>query len=185
MKSARVMLRRVAALPQTLFRGGGGGGGGSSGGRDATALFQLPERWRGGRVEKLANYWRGVFTDYSEAAQEIVQGCRNRPRRAALLAAAAAGCVTAAGTNPDERDFTAALAERACLLGCVPDSIRNPESEAWQDRVWRLRNVESLRRWNLGLLSLMWEDNESNETGVYTAHCEYLKPGYFEPLVAA
>ena len=37
--------------------------------RPNTEIFSLPERWRGGRIEKFVNYWRGVKQDYSEAFQ--------------------------------------------------------------------------------------------------------------------
>ena len=30
-------------------------------------LFSMPDKWKGGRIEKFVNYWKGVKMDYSEA----------------------------------------------------------------------------------------------------------------------
>ena len=27
----------------------------------------MPDKWKGGRIEKFVNYWKGVKMDYSEA----------------------------------------------------------------------------------------------------------------------
>ncbi len=39
--------------------------------RPSSAVFHLPEKWKGGRVEKIFNYWNGVRIDYSEALKGI------------------------------------------------------------------------------------------------------------------
>jgi hypothetical protein len=35
--------------------------------RPATEIFGLPEKWKGGRIEKFVNYWKAVKDDYHEA----------------------------------------------------------------------------------------------------------------------
>ncbi len=89
--------------------------------------LRLPERWRGGRVERVLNYWRGVANDYREAGVEAADMCRRRPRRAAVLAAAGLAAGVAAGGNPDERDYEDAFVLHGQQLACVPDSIRSGE----------------------------------------------------------
>jgi hypothetical protein len=37
--------------------------------KPTSELFALPEKWRGGRIEKFFNYWKAVKDDYYEAFQ--------------------------------------------------------------------------------------------------------------------
>lgn len=62
----------------------------------------------------------------------------------------------------------------------VPDSIRNKESEANHDLIGRCFNAGTLRRWNCVLFSVMWQDNYSQDLGVYPSQCKYLKAGYLD-----
>ena len=44
--------------------------------------FGLPEKWKGGRIEKYVNYWKGVARDYKESTKDIIVGSRNKPFKA-------------------------------------------------------------------------------------------------------
>ncbi len=141
---------------------------------------ELPDKWRGGRIERFTNYWKGVARDYKEAGEEIVQGCQKRPLKAATLSSVLGALGFAAATNPDERDYNARFVENCLELMCVPDSIRNSNSERWHDDVWKMRSGLNIRRMNLLLCSVMWRDEESSKVGLYNARCDYLKPGYLD-----
>ena len=45
-------------------------------GRALPAGVSLPERLRGGRVEKMLDYWKSVAGDYAESVQQLRDGIR-------------------------------------------------------------------------------------------------------------
>ena len=45
-------------------------------GRRLLSLPPLPERLRGGRVERLLDYWKSVAGDYAESVQQMRDGIR-------------------------------------------------------------------------------------------------------------
>ena len=49
---------------------------------------ELPEKWKGGRVERFAEYWKGVFRDYKDAFVEVKEGAKAKPVKAALISSA-------------------------------------------------------------------------------------------------
>ena len=44
--------------------------------------FGLPDKLKGGRIEKYVNYWKGVARDYRESTNDIIVGSRNKPLKA-------------------------------------------------------------------------------------------------------
>jgi len=103
-------------------------------------------------------------------------GSKQRPLKAGLVSGIGASTLFMAATNPDENSFRSAQIEAAQALMCVPDSIRNPDSERWSDRGWQCNNVGALRHLNLGIATLIWEENASEETGAYIARCQHMRP---------
>lgn len=54
---------------------------------EARSRFQLPslpEKWKGGRIERWANFWKNLAIDYKEAGMDIVQGAKDKPLKAAV-----------------------------------------------------------------------------------------------------
>ena len=98
-------------------------------------LPELPERFRGGRIERVAQFWRGVFRDYAEAFAEVRDGSINRPVKAGAIVSALAGAVYLNKHNPDERSFKDAFAEYFQLLALVPRPIMSGASAQMEEDV--------------------------------------------------
>lgn len=47
--------------------------------------LKLPEKYKGGRLEKLSHYWKSLLEDYGAAVNDIVADSRSRPRKAAVI----------------------------------------------------------------------------------------------------
>ncbi len=140
----------------------------------------LPEKLRGGRVQRWAEFWQNVVRDYSESVDQVRVGARNRPFRAALMTSAAAGLYYANMTNPDERDYRDRFLTLNQDLMVVSEEVRNAESESHQLMLSRCYNLDTLRFTSLGVLTLVWRDNAARNCGLYESQCEYLQVGYVD-----
>ena len=98
-------------------------------------LPDLPERLRGGRVEKWADFWKNVLRDYGEAVVEVRDGSVKRPLRAACIAGALGGAWYLNKQNPDERSFRDSFAAFSHELALVPQSIMNRYSARLEESV--------------------------------------------------
>ncbi|XP_059082884.1 mitochondrial import inner membrane translocase subunit Tim29-like [Tigriopus californicus] len=139
----------------------------------------LPEKWKGGRVEKLAHYLANVARDYSESFQELYKGALNRPRKALVISSTLGLGYYMYHHNPNERTFRDVYLRHNFDISLLGENVRNPCCTRSQDSIARYFNSEELRRWNLGLFSIMWRDHYSDKCGHALANCKYTKIGYF------
>ena len=147
-----------------------------------TSRLQLPEKLKGGRIERYVNYWKGVKTDYKEAIKELGQSCRERPIKASIIGATCLSALYANRHNPDEKSFNDLLVNINNDLTMVSDLCRNNSSTQHQFEVVRAQNAGTLRYWNLGLFSIIWKDNYNSDFGHVKARCKYLTVGYTDIL---
>ena len=147
-----------------------------------TSRLQLPEKLKGGRIERYVNYWKGVKTDYKEALKELGQSCRERPIKASMIGATILSALYANRHNPDEKSFNDLLVNINNDLTMVSDLCRNNSSTQHQFEVVRAQNAGTLRYWNLGLFSIIWRDNYNSDFGHVKARCKYLTVGYTDIL---
>lgn len=145
---------------------------------DRVPSLKLPEKLKGGLVQKFVDYWRGVFGDYREALIEVRQSAQKKPGKAVAMTSTALTLLYLNRHNPNERSFRDQFILYNQELMMVPRSIRNKESEKQQDSIARCYNQGLIRRWNLGIFSIMWRDNFSDDCGLAASQCSYLKPGY-------
>ena len=144
--------------------------------------FTLPEKLKGGRVEKYVNYWKGVKTDYKEALKELAQSSKQKPIKATLIGGTFLFAWYANHHNPDEESFKSELIKVNNDLTAVPESHRNRVSTNHQLELNRANNSGVLRHWNLGIFSIIWKDNYNAEFGHFKSTCKYLKVGYTDLL---
>jgi hypothetical protein len=142
----------------------------------------FPEKWKGGRIEKFFNYWKNVGFDYKEATNDVINGCKNRPLKATFYASIGFSMWYLNRTNPNEHHFNDTLIRVNHELTLVPDSNRNRVSQDHFDKVVKCQNSDTLRFTNLGIATLVWQDNYSSKAGLYTAQCEYLQPTFKEMI---
>ncbi|XP_054715174.1 mitochondrial import inner membrane translocase subunit Tim29-like [Uloborus diversus] len=140
--------------------------------------LKLPEKWKGGRVEQWSLFWQGMFLDYKTVATDVIQGAKNRPHKAVLVASGLGVLFTALKTNPDEQSFYDQILNCVCILAMVGDPIRNPKSEEHINYLVRYQNQSLLRRTDLLFFNLIWVADYPKNCGIYAAHCKYLKPHY-------
>jgi len=138
----------------------------------------LPERYRGGRVERWAEYWKGLYADYRNVAVDTYADCKNRPFRTSVIASGLGFLYYAAKTNPDERSF-----RDRYLLNCnrflvTLPTVRNPATQEYLRFVARSFNEGLVRRFSFGIFSIMWVDNFEESVDLYASQCTYLKPEY-------
>lgn len=143
-------------------------------------LFEMPERLKGGRIEKVFRFWNDVRVDYARTVGDIVQSCRIKPFRAGLVGSLTAGSVFAANTNPSMTNFEDCVVEARDDLAIIPESHRNPASLEREIRVSKAMALGLLKRWDLGLMCLIWEDDFPDGQSTPSSNCKYLKVGYLD-----
>ena len=147
-----------------------------------SARLKLPEKLKGGRIEKYVNYWKGVATDYREAIREFGQSCKEKPIKTVFLGSIASALWYANRHNPNERSFNEMLIDVNHDLTLVPESHRNNHSTQHQIDILRAKNAGLLRYWNFLFFSIMWQDNYAPEFAHYKSKCKYLTVGYTDVL---
>ena len=133
--------------------------------RRAVAPPSLPDKWKGGRVERFWNFWANLARDYKEATLDIGKWAQQKPLKATVWSGIAGAVLYANATNPNERafhDFMVCVNQDVLM---VPASCRNPVSSQWLTDVSRLAVAGQLRAWNFGLFTLMWRADYSPEVG--------------------
>ncbi|XP_076277084.1 mitochondrial import inner membrane translocase subunit Tim29 [Lasioglossum baleicum] len=140
--------------------------------------FETPERLKGTFLERWGRYWKNVYIDYKEVADNVVTECKTRPLKATTYATLIASCVYLNKHNSDESTFQEQLLQNTMKLMQVGEAIRNPVSENHVKWLGQCYNEGILRRFNFGIFSIMWVDNYDEACSLYKTHCSYLKPQY-------
>ena len=142
----------------------------------------LPTKLKGGRIEKLVNYWKNVAMDYEEATKDLLRGCQKKPLKATLISGSLLSFLYLHETRPNAENFRDAYIRMHHDLTLLPNSNRNKASQLHRDRVTRCENAKTLRFTSLAIATLVWEDNFDSQVGLFAAQCDYVKPTYLEIL---
>lgn len=140
--------------------------------------IKLPERWKGGRIEKWGNYWMGVMQDYKEVGVDVVQTSRKKPLKAAFYYSLIGGYIYAFNNNPNELEFQDSLQKYMNESAMLSEKIRNAEVNDHFHYLADCYNHGLVRRLSIGIFSLLWVDNYAKVCGVFKSRCEYLQPRY-------
>lgn len=80
-------------------------------------------------------------------------------------------------TNPDEKAFVDQLRKAQNQISLVGTDSQNPTSVNYLKMLERNhQNYGTLRITSIGLFSIMWLDDSSENLSSFDAKCEYLKP---------
>lgn len=109
---------------------------------------------------------------------DTVQDIRTSPVKAAIYTSAIGLIGYFVKTNPNEVQFYSQLTECTNDLAMVGDSIRNSKSDSHIQHLILCANAGLLRRFSLGVLSVMWVDNFDPDVDLYEARCKLLKVGW-------
>ncbi|XP_074643218.1 mitochondrial import inner membrane translocase subunit Tim29-like [Tubulanus polymorphus] len=137
--------------------------------------FELPEKYKGGRIEKMYDYLYTMYNDYKMVAIECKDDMRGNPFKTACYLTGVAGLVTLIKTNPDEQSFRDGLLRNKLELLLIGEPIRNPKSDEFAQNALRLYDHEKIRRFNLGVASVIYHADHSKHVDLYEARCEPLK----------
>lgn len=136
------------------------------------------EKFKNGRLENWALYWKGICADYREVARDVIHDARSKPLKASVIATGLGTLIVAIKTNPTEHTFRHQVLHNSNRLSLVPQHLRNPESEDHLRCLQTSQNEGLLRILSLCFFSLMWMDNYDQCVSLYAAQCVYLKPRY-------
>lgn len=140
------------------------------------ARFTLPDKYKGGTVEKWALYWRQLARDYGEVFVSIVRFGRTHPVRSALYGAAGAGVYQCVERNPTEVDYVRELRQRTGDVVQVAESCQRRETREYLRTIEQRLNRGELRHQSLGVASLLWHDDYDAGLALFKATCGYTRP---------
>ncbi|GAB1603131.1 mitochondrial import inner membrane translocase subunit Tim29-like [Argonauta hians] len=140
----------------------------------------FPEKLKGGRIEKIADYFHNIYSDYKLVAVETVQSMRERPVKASAYVSLISAVGLLIKSNPNENSFLMEIMENANKLALVGQPIRSPRTEKHINFLTENMRDRKLVHINLGVLSLIYEDNYSQGLGLYAAQCGKLKTPWLE-----
>lgn len=143
-----------------------------------TNKFKLPEKYKGTVVEKWANYWKQLGTDYKDVALDTVKTIREKPIRSAAYASLLGSLYTMAKNNPGKDEFMEQLRNYNTELVLVHESCQNPIAAQHFRMIERSINEGVVRWLNLGVVTLVWLDNFAEDLSLYKATCNYLQPDW-------
>ncbi|XP_054730135.1 mitochondrial import inner membrane translocase subunit Tim29 [Anastrepha obliqua] len=141
-------------------------------------MFTLPERFKGTVVEKWAQYWQGLVSDYTEVVFDVAKSARAKPRKALVIAGTGYGLYQCAKHNPDEEAFMHALRGWSNQMAMVAKALHNPESEAYLRELEKAINENKLRTFSLGICTILWMDLYDKDDCTYPAICQYTQVDY-------
>ena len=148
--------------------------------RPLAERLALPEKYKGGRIEKFYNYWKNVCIDYKESTFEIINGARDRPGKAFIYGLLGSSFLYLNHQRPSEQDFLDNQIRIHHELTVIPDSMRNSVAEKFSQCVKRGQNDGTLRIFNTPIFSVVWQDNFDASVGTFASQCDYIKPTYLE-----
>lgn len=131
-------------------------------------------------LEKWATYWKNLYADYRAVAIDVVEDARQRPLKAVFMVSAAAAVTCCAISNPDEKSFKDQILRSASDLILVSPQQQNLISSEHMLHLRNKWNERRLRRLNLLLFSLMYEDKNSSSCCTYDSSCKYIDMSWFD-----
>ena len=148
--------------------------------------ISLPERLRGGSIERSVEYLKQVAIDYKQVFVDTYKESRDRPLKASVYGSLLAFVGYCMATNPDEHDLEEQLLESQNNLSSVPQSIQNKNSCDYVLTLNELKNQRILNYQSLGLFSVLYLSDWPKNCCLYVNQCQYLKPkfsSYFDRIV--
>lgn len=140
----------------------------------------LPERLKGGRIERMVNYGHNVLIDYKQAFRDIyTDSLANKPKASTYLGLIAV-LTYLYKTNPHPNSFKNEVVNYQNLMAIIGEPIRNVECYSYLHELNNLENERRLQRINLLFLTVLVRREFSANLSVYEANCKYLQPSYLD-----
>ncbi|GIY99268.1 uncharacterized protein CEXT_410801 [Caerostris extrusa] len=158
--------KRLLTLPQSLTKRVG---------MLKQRIDQAPE---GSRLYRWRGFWMALLADYKSVGKDIIQDCKEKPKKAFIITSGLVAMVTAIKTNPKEHCFMDQHNKNRTTLLMVADPIRNPVAEKHNTYLTTCINQGLLRCSDLVFFSVMWIADYDKDCSIYATHCKYLRPQF-------
>lgn len=142
----------------------------------------LPERFKGGRIERLLNYGKNVLGDYRQAVLDTYNDSLQNRRKAFTYLSLIGALTYLYKTNPHPNSFKNELINHQNLMSITGEPIRNAKCYSHLDDLNNLHNQRLLRKINLLFLTVYVRSEFSDQLKIYQANCKYLQPSYLDYL---
>ncbi|XP_055950245.1 mitochondrial import inner membrane translocase subunit Tim29-like [Argiope bruennichi] len=161
-----MLVRRILTFPQTLIK------------RVVMIKQKINQAEEGTRLHRWREFWLALIADYKSVGMDVIQGSKERPKKAVLITSGLGIMFGALITNPDEQSFYDQHIKNSSTLVMVTDPIRNPAAEEHITYLTRCENQGLLRHTNLLFFSLMWVADYDKNCDIYAQQCKYLRPKF-------
>lgn len=142
--------------------------------------IKFPKKLKGTIVEKWADYWKNLFTDYKQMIKDLRSDAQDNPQKALKWTAGLTTIYLLARNNPNEIDFKDDLRRCTNEIIMISDTCRNPKSAEHLRYLQICYNESVIHYTNLGIASIMYVSDFSDSCSSYRTQCTYLKPSYFD-----
>lgn len=149
----------------------------------ASQQFQLfntkfNSKIKGTFVEKWVKYWKQLAKDYTEVALSVRQEAKEKPIKVASYVTGLGLLYYCNTHNPNLQSYRAKYLECANDIALISENLVNRETLNHIRYIDDCYNAKLIRYLNLGIASIIWVDNYSDECDVYASQCKYLKVPY-------
>ncbi|ESO89105.1 hypothetical protein LOTGIDRAFT_106249 [Lottia gigantea] len=146
----------------------------------AANKVKVPEKVKGGRVEKIGNYFYNIYGDYKAAFLDTLQDIKDKPLKASFYFSLLGTGAVFYKLNPTEASFKELIIENANDLALVGEPIRSKTSDKFMENVIHKFNDGYLRYQNVGLFSIIYKTEYNKGLKLFNAQCKYAKPHWTE-----
>ncbi|XP_072391003.1 mitochondrial import inner membrane translocase subunit Tim29 [Diabrotica undecimpunctata] len=133
---------------------------------------------KGTILEKWIKYWKLLAGDYRDVALNLKTEMRQKPLKSAVYLSGLSFLAYCGTHNPDLRNFRAKYIDSANQLALVNSSVANPNSINHLKYIEKCFNANLIRFINLGVFSIVWVDEFSEDCDNYECNCSYLQVPY-------
>lgn len=133
---------------------------------------------KGSFVEKWVKYWKQLAKDYTDVAISVRQESKEKPIKATCYITGLGMLYYCNTHNPNLQSFRAKYLQSANDIVLVSEPLVNSESLKHIRYIDECYNAKLIRYQNLGIASVIWVDNYSNECDLYASQCKHLKIPY-------
>lgn len=139
---------------------------------------RIDTKLKGTFLEKASTYMKLVYTDYREVVISVKNDAKEKPFKATLFYTGMAFLGYSMSHNPNEQTFRAKFIDCCNEVSTVSPNLVNSKTVEHLKYIQRCYNQNLIRHTSLGLFSIIWVDNYSNQCGTYETTCSYLKLPY-------
>lgn len=145
-------------------------------------VFKFNEKTKGTMIENWVRYWKSVYKDYADVANDIRQDMKEKPAKAVLILSGLGFLTYCAKHNPNADHFKSAYIKAYNDIVQVHQDLQRTESAKHLLSIGKAYNSNLVRCSNFGVFSLIWIDNYSPSCNIYESQCSYLQIPYSKLL---